>query len=106
MRARIDAKYFEESTIEIKDRIFTVDERQSTYEKIQKMFEKNGKGFSGESLKEFYAIVMGNEAADWIIESDFSMKVHTELMCQILAIYRDVDPVTIRDSLFREQRKK
>lgn len=106
MRVIIPKETFEANEIEIKDRVFQVDERESTFEKIQDCFKNIKKNtISGESIKKFYALALGEEAAEWIKECDFSMRVHTEIMCSLFAIYTNKTVEEIRDAFFREQSK-
>ena len=106
MRVIIPKETFEANEIEIKDRVLQDDERGKKKKKIQDCFKNIKKNtISGESIKKFYALALGEEAAEWIKECDFSMRVHTEIMCSLFAIYTGKTVEEIRDAFFREQSK-
>lgn len=85
--------------IKIVDRLYTVDDRQKTFEKIQEI-QKNEELEENEKTRQIYELALGKEATEEIMNLDLSVEKTIYLSYCIMGAITGEDP----DKLLNEAR--
>ncbi|HAV90204.1 MAG TPA: hypothetical protein DCW44_02885 [Eubacterium sp.] len=85
--------------IKIVDRLYTVDDRQKTFEKIQEV-QKNEELEENEKTRQIYELALGKEATEEIMNLDLSVEKTIYLSYCIMGAITGEDP----DKLLNEAR--
>lgn len=91
MRCIIDKSKFEQDTIEIADRIFTVDSSEATLEKINKLKNKKYDNET-EVIHSLIRCTMGEDADAYIKEQNYPIKALVEISRIIFCLIKGIDP--------------
>lgn len=83
--------------IKIVDKLYTVDDRQKTFEKIQKV-QSNDELEENEKTRQIYELALGKEAADEIMNLDLSVEKTIYLSYCIMGAITGEEP----DKLMQE----